>query len=124
MKRVEVKSKHNFKKLKIWLNSMQLCKIVFKITNQFPKSEVYGLYSQINRCAVSVPSNIAEGSSRSSNKDFNRFLEISLGSLFELQTQLILANYKMYVSSEELQEVEIKVEELQKMISGFQKSLQ
>ncbi|WP_439131362.1 four helix bundle protein [Polaribacter sp.] len=116
-------SKHNFKKLKIWRSSMELCDLVFKLTNTFPKNEVYSLTSQINRSVVSVASNIAEGSSRSSNKDFNRFLEISLGSLFELQTQIILSRYKNYINQIELKKTELKIEELQKMISGFQKIL-
>lgn len=102
---------------------MELCNDVFKITKSFPKEEIYSLTSQINRSAVSVPSNIAEGSSRSSNKEFNRFLEIALGSLFELQTQMVLASYKDYIDKTELQKVEDKIEELQKMISGFKKSL-
>ena len=84
--------------MKIWQLAMSLCDSIFKITVDFTKSEMYSLTSQINRCAVSVPSNIAEGSSRSSNKDFSRFLEISLGSLFELQTQLVLASYKKYIN--------------------------
>lgn len=93
---------------------MELCNDVFKITKGFPKEEIYSLTSQINRSAVSVPSNIAEGSSRSSNKEFNRFLEIALGSLFELQTQMVLASYKDYIDKTELQKVEDKIEELQK----------
>lgn len=116
--------KHNFKKLKIWQSAMLLCNVVFKITNEFPKSELYSLTSQVNRSVVSVPSNIAEGSSRSSQKDFKRFLEISLGSLFELQTQLVLANYKKYINNKELIDIEERIEELQKMISGFIKSLE
>ncbi|KAB1154232.1 four helix bundle protein [Tenacibaculum aiptasiae] len=116
--------KHNFKKLKIWKSSMLLCKIVFKVTDSFPKSELYSLTSQINRSAVSVPSNIAEGSSRSSKKDFKRFLEIALGSLFELQTQIVLSSYKSYINNKELINLEEKIEELQKMISGFKKSLE
>lgn len=102
---------------------MELCNEVFKITKSFPKEEIYSLTSQINRSAVSVPSNIAEGSSRSSNKEFNRFLEIALGSLFELQTQIVLASYKDYIDKTELQKVEDRIEELQKMVSGFKKSL-
>lgn len=102
---------------------MHLSNLVFKITDKFPKEENYGLTSQINRSVVSVPSNIAEGSSRSSNKDFSRFLEMSLGSLFELQTQLILAQNKGYLSKEILKETELQIEELQKMISGFQNTI-
>lgn len=115
--------KHNFKKLKIWQESMSLCRQIFNVTNSFPKSELYSLTSQINRSSVSVSSNIAEGSSRSSNKDFNRFLEIALGSLYELQTQIILSEYKSYINKSKLEELELKIEELQKMISGFQKIL-
>jgi four helix bundle protein len=85
-------SRHNFKKMKIWQDAMILSDSIFKITKSFPKSEIYNLTSQINRSTISVPSNIAEGSSRSSNKEFNRYLEI-------------------------------KIEELQKMISGFQNAL-
>lgn len=116
-------SKHNFKKLKIWQEAMNLNKEIFSITNSFPKSELYSLTSQINRSAISVPSNIAEGSSRSSNKDFNRFLEIALGSLFELQTQIILSNYKNFINQNQCSKMELKIEELQKMISGLQKSI-
>ncbi len=115
--------RHNFKKMMIFANAMDLSNSVFKITNDFSKSEDYSLTSQINRSAVSVPSNTAEGPSRSSNKDFSRFLEISLGSLYELQTQLILAKYQGYVKDDSLVKLEEKIEESQKMISGFQNSL-
>lgn len=71
--------RHNFKKMMIWTNAMTLSNSIFRITKGFPKSEDYSLTSQINRSAISVPSNLAEGSSRSYNKNFNRFLEISLG---------------------------------------------
>lgn len=116
-------SRHNFKKMKIWLNAMELCKTIFNLIEDFPKEEVYGLKSQISRCVVSIPSNIAEGSSRSSNKDFSRFLEISLGSIYELQTQLILANHKGYILDGQFEKIDLQIEELQKMISGFQNTL-
>ncbi len=70
---------------------MALCEEVYFLTKSFPKEEVYGLTSQIRRCVVSIPSNIAEGKGRNSDKEFTRFLQISLGSLYELQTQLELA---------------------------------
>ncbi len=117
------KQKHNFKNLKIWQSAMSLSKDIFTITKNFSKKEIFGLRSQINRCCVSIPSNIAEGSSRSSNKDFYRFLEISLGSLYELQTQIILSFYQNYINQENVKIVEEKIIDLQKMISGFQKSL-
>lgn len=71
---------------------MSLVKDVYVLTSNFPKEEKFGLISQINRCSISVPSNIAEGSSRSSNKEFSHFIKIALGSLFELETQIILSS--------------------------------
>ena len=84
---------------------------------------MYTLTSQMNRSAISVPSNIAEGSSRNSTKEFKRYLEISLGSLFELQTQIVLSGYKDFLNKKELEKMEGKTEELQKMILGFMRSL-
>lgn len=116
--------KHNFKNLNIWKQSINLAVDVYEETENFPKSEEYGLKSQLRRCAVSVPSNIAEGSSRSSNKDFNRFLEISQGSLFEMQTQLIISNKRQFIKEKSFENIENQIIETQKMISGFQKKLQ
>lgn len=82
----------NFKNLKVWQNGIELVVDVYKRLESFPKEEIYGLTGQIKRSSVSIPSNIAEGSGRGSNKDFNRFLDIALGSSFELETQLIIAN--------------------------------
>ena len=81
---------HNFRKLEIWKESMKLTKMTYSVTAELPSDELYGIKSQLNRASVSVPSNIAEGSARTTNLDFNRFLSISLGSAFELETQLIL----------------------------------
>ncbi|WP_345988718.1 four helix bundle protein [Chryseobacterium sp. Chry.R1] len=115
--------KHNFKNLNIWKLAIELANDVYILTDIFPKSEEFGLKSQIRRCSVSVPSNIAEGSSRSSNKDFNRFLEMSLGSLYELQTQIIISSNRSYFDLSQLKNIENKITELQRMISGFQKNL-
>ncbi len=82
---------HNFKKLKIWIDSMSLVSETYKISRDFPDFEKFGLISQMNRCAVSIPSNIAEGSSKSSNKHFKQYLELAQGFSFELETQLIIA---------------------------------
>ncbi|MBS1549260.1 MAG: four helix bundle protein [Bacteroidetes bacterium] len=116
--------KHNFKNLNIWKKSIELADDLYSLTDNFPKNEDFGLKSQIRRCSVSVASNIAEGSSRSSSKDFNRFLEISLGSLYELHTQIIISANRKYFDSPRLENIENKITELQKMISGFQKNLQ
>jgi four helix bundle protein len=80
----------NFKELKIWQKGFQIAINCYKVTTTFPAQEKFGLVSQINRAAISVPSNIAEGSSRNSDKDYNRFIEISLGSCFEAETQLLI----------------------------------
>ena len=75
---------HNFRKLDIWVKSMDLVTDIYRVTNAFPNQERFGLTSQMQRSAVSIPSNIAEGSAKSSNKDFARFLEMSIGSSYEL----------------------------------------
>lgn len=115
--------KHNFKNLNIWKLAIELANDTYIVTDSFPKNEEFGLKSQLRRCSVSIASNIAEGSSRSSNKDFNRFLEISLGSLYELQTQIIISSNRSYIDSFKLENIENKITELQRMISGFQKNL-
>ena len=114
--------RHNFKRLKIWQMAMETATIIFDLTTDFPNEERFGLVSQINRCAVSIPSNIAEGSSRT-NKSFSHFLDISLGSSFELQTQLILANSRKYITNENLAFLENKLEEFQKATMIFQNTL-
>ena len=90
---------NSYRTLIVWQKSMELTKQVYMITKEFPKEEVYGLTSQIRRCAVSIPSNIAEGKGRGSDREFVRFLQISLGSLYELQTQLELALSLNYINN-------------------------
>lgn len=115
---------HNFRELNIWRDALELASEIFSLTKKFPAEERYGLISQINRSAVSVPSNIAEGSSRKSNKDFYRFLEIALGSCFELETQLIIAEKCRYITDTECQQGIDKVQRLQKMIFSFKDKIQ
>jgi four helix bundle protein len=117
------KEMHNFKKLDIWTKSMDLASEIYLLTNSFPGIERFGLISQMQRSAVSIPSNIAEGSAKSSNKDFSRFLEMSIGSSFELETQLILATKLKYLESEVSISTQNKINELQKMIIGFKNKL-
>lgn len=97
---------------------MEIASDIHKITLEFPKNEVYELMSQMNRAAVSIPSNIAEGSNRE-NTHFKHFLNISLGSSFELQTQLLIAIQNKYLTDEKGLEVENKIIEFQKMTTGF-----
>jgi len=115
---------HNFRKLNIWLDAIVLAKEVYKVTSNYPKEEKFGLVSQINRCSVSVPSNIAEGSSRSSNKEFSYFIKVALGSLFELETQLILSNEFGILDSQDLDKLIDKIIKLQKMLTKFLTSLE
>ena len=109
---------HNFKNLKIWQLAIEISKEIYLLTNSFPKNEMYALANQINRAAVSIASNIAEGSNRS-NTHFIHYLNIALGSSFELQTQLIISNKVGYLTEEHLITIENQIIELQKMISGF-----
>ena len=114
---------HNFRELRIWQRSMDLAEIVFKINATFPKEEKYGLVSQLNRCAVSVPSNISEGAGRASNKQFKQFLEFSMGSCNEIQTQLELAKRFNYVTKESGDKVIDEAFQVYKMILAFYNSL-
>lgn len=112
---------HNFKKLDIWTLGMEICKDVYTFCTNLPGNEKYGLVSQIQRAAVSIPSNIAEGSSRSSNKDFARFLDIALGSSYEVQTQLMICA-SIFEIVEPISLIS-KVEQLQKQIYSFKNYL-
>lgn len=113
----------NFKQLKIWQKGFQIAVKSFQLVNSFPKEEKFGLSSQITRAAVSIPSNIAEGSSRSSNKDYNRFIEISLGSSFEIETQLLIAEAVNFGEKEKRTELLKDVDEEQKMLMSFMSKL-
>ncbi|WP_412559750.1 four helix bundle protein [Winogradskyella sp. MIT101101] len=114
--------RHNYKNLKIWNLGIEIVDDVFKLTDNFPNEERFGLVSQINRCTVSMPSNIAEGSART-DKSFSHFIDISLGSSFELETQLIIANKRKYITKEQLIKIEDKIAEFQKMTMSFQNKL-
>jgi four helix bundle protein len=114
---------HNFKKLAIWQLSIDLATLVYKSTKDFPKSEVYGLTSQIRRAAVSVASNIAEGSGRNTDKDFARFLDIAIGSSFELETQIEIAFLLEYIEKDIYEQLIQNCSQLQKMIYSFRKKL-
>src|SRR5688572_28872140 len=110
---------HNYKELKVWQESIALAKMVYKLIAGFPSDEKYGLTSQIKRSAVSIPSNIAEGAGRNSDKELMQFLSIALGSAFELETQLILANSFGFIKNDQFSEVEDQLIKVQKMVNGF-----
>ncbi|MBC7776897.1 MAG: four helix bundle protein [Phycisphaerae bacterium] len=90
----------NFRKYDIWIDGIDFSIEIYSITGSYPSDERFGLISQMRRAAVSIPSNIAEGASRKSNLEFSRFIEIALGSSFELETQLIISLQQKYISTE------------------------
>ncbi|HMP29387.1 MAG TPA: four helix bundle protein [Saprospiraceae bacterium] len=111
----------DFRKLDIWNQTIDYTDRIYDICESFPKNEIFGITQQIKNCTVSIPSNIAEGCSRSSSKEFGRFLEIALGSSFELETQLIIAGRrKFYIDSTLIEELNI----IQKRINALLKSIQ
>lgn len=103
--------------------SIDLTEEIYRSTEGFPSQEKFGLISQINRSAVSICSNIAEGAGRGTDKEFINFLSIALGSSFELETQMIVAKRLNYISEEKFNSIAPKIEEIQKMIIGLQNKL-
>jgi len=112
-------SKHNFRKLNIWMEGIEITKETYITTKRFPKSEVYGISSQMQRSSVSIPSNIAEGTARNTNKHFIQYLENSLGSAYEWETQLIISFELGYISEDTFKHLESKINKIQAMISKF-----
>ncbi|AMC12095.1 four helix bundle protein [Lutibacter profundi] len=115
---------HKIEELKIWKKSIKLTMLVYQLITALPSNEKYGLISQIKRSSVSIPSNIAEGAGRNSNKEFKHFLSIANGSAYELHTQLILTIELGLISKEKVQPVLDLITEVQKMNYSFQKSLE
>ncbi len=113
----------DFKKMMVWQKSIRMVKMIYKNTGHFPKEEIFGITSQIRRSAISIPSNIAEGSGRGTDKELNHFLNIAQGSAFELETQLIIANELKFINDENYEILIENLGEIQKMITGFQKKL-
>lgn len=116
--------RHNFKKLQIWQEAIDLVTLNYQFTATLPDYEKFGLRSQLNRCAVSIPSNISEGTSKKTNKHFTTFLEHSLGSAFEWETQLIICKNLNFISEENFNNFEKRIQKLQQKISNFIDSLQ
>ena len=109
----------NFKELMVWQKAIELVVTIYKITKKFPKEEMYGLVSQMQRAAVSIPSNIAEGHERNSDKEFAKFLCVSRGSLAELETQIIIAEKLGYITNDEKSNVLKNCYEIGRMINGL-----
>ena len=113
----------SYRDLLVWQKSMRLVKDVYRVTRQFPDDERFGLVSQMRRCAVSIPSNIAEGHGRHQTGDFIRFLRMSNGSLFELQTQLEIARDLDYLSADDHDALDSLTRELERMLSSLIRKL-
>lgn len=115
---------NNYKELKIWQKSIELAVKVYQITQNFPKTELFGLTVQMRRSVSSISSNIAEGAGRNSSKDFSNFLGIANGSTCELETQLIIANRVNLVTNPDLKSLQSQIVEIQKMNWSLKRSLQ
>jgi four helix bundle protein len=107
---------HNFRRLSVWKKSMDVAKDSYAPTRGLPRAEMYGLASQIQRAAVSIASNIAEGSCRTSDREFRRFLQFALGSAYELEVQLDLARMAGYISESDTDQLRSSVVEVQRML--------
>ena len=112
-----------YRELKVWQSAMLLAEEAYGLCGSFSKQEIYGLTSQLQRSAVSIPSNIAEGQGRNSPNEFRHFLGIALGSLAELETQILLAQRFNYITEQQSGKVLQLADEIGKMLKGLQKSL-
>ena len=107
---------HNYKEFKVWKRSIALNVLIYKCTRSFPVEEKFGLVSQMRRSAISIPSNIAEGSGRRTDKDFAHFLSIAHGSICELESQLFISLELKFISKEDFEKVIYELKEIQKML--------
>lgn len=114
----------DFKELKIWQRSHKLTLSIYKLSKSFPKEEIYGLTSQMLRSAASIPTNIAEGTGRNTDPDFNRFLVLAMGSAAELEYQLILSKDLGYCNLTEFESLTNELVEIRKMINVFIQKIQ
>jgi four helix bundle protein len=114
---------HNYNNLQIWQQAMDLVEEIYKLTASFPIEEKFSLVSQMTRAAVSIPSNIAEGAGRNSDKDFAHFISIAIGSLYELNTQIVLSERLGYINQSQSQELQKKLDNLQRKSVSFKSKL-
>ena len=114
---------YSFEKLEAWIFSKELTKQVYLLTKKFPNDELYGLTSQIRRASISICSNLAEGSGRTSKIDFARFIQIAYGSMMELLNQLIIAEELEYIQKDELVKIREQIDQISIRLSGLRKSL-
>ena len=115
---------HNYKNLHIWQEGINLARKIYEVTANFPANEKYGIVSQMTRAAVSIPSNIAEGAGRNSNKDFANFLSIAIGSIFELHTQIAICEQIGYINEETTKQLEQQIYTLQQQITTYKQRIE
>ena len=113
----------NFEKLEVWNRSIEFADLIYSLTRSFPDDERFGLTNQMRRAAVSVSSNIAEGSARSSRPDFARFLEMATGSLFEIVSQATIGLRQGFISADQYRQIYNAAEQQGKMLSGLKRAL-
>ena len=116
------KTKH-YQDLLVWQKSIDLAEAIYTVTKNYPKEEMYGIISQMRRCAVSIASNIAEGQSRGSSAQFAHFLSISKGSISELETQLFISKRLKFISEDEYNQVQNNLSEIGRMLNGLIKAI-
>ena len=114
---------HRFKDLEIWKLSRSFCSDIYTLTSSFPEDEKFGIINQLRRASVSIPSNIAEGASRKSNKDFARFLEIAIGSMYEIETHILISQDLNFLNQNEAEIILDQLESIIKMTSKFKSTL-
>ena len=112
-----------FEKLIVWRKGIEFANRVYKVTRSFPNDERFGLTSQMRRASVSISSNIAEGSGRSSDNDFARFIEIAYGSLMEVVSQMNIAKSQEFLQQKDFDDLSQRADELGRMLSGLRTSL-
>ena len=113
----------DYEKLKVWRKAHELTLVIYQLTHSFPMDERFGLISQMRRCAASIPSNIAEGSGRGTDRDFARFCQIAMGSACELNYQSLLSHELGYLSDADYHRIDAAINEIQKMLTGLGNSL-
>ena len=112
-----------YRDLIVWQKAMQLVSNIYFETKEFPKDEQFGITSQLRRCSISIPSNIAEGYGRFSTKDYLRFLKVARGSLFEFQTQIEICKNLSYLSPDQFKKLNEQSREIERMLSALIKSI-
>jgi four helix bundle protein len=120
---MESPSRHSHKDLIVWRKALDLAALIYRITARFPRFELFGLASQIRRAAVSVPSNIAEGTARRTTREFVAFLHFARGSLAELETQVLLATQVGYLNEVEALQTQHSIDEVGRLINGVLRGL-